>query len=456
MSKKIRYICSECGYVSTGWVGKCPSCDSWGSMEESAIEKNDNTSSVLKRKKTKEELLAIPIKEVKLDRSERWDTGIEELNRVLGGGLIKDSVTMLTARPGAGKSTLLLQVAESLSYRGVSTLYASGEESSSQIKARACRIFSKMPEKLFLISGNSMERVMDEVSRLKPDILILDSVQTFELEEYPQRRGTPTQTLQVTSELVEMCKDRQRSMASFIVGHMTKNNEMAGIRTLEHLVDTVLYLDDAYDGNLRLLRASKNRFGYTGEVGLFKMEEDGLIQVSDPYELFLTRRSKSVIGTAISLQKEGSRFIPIEIEALVSPSYEAYPTRIGDSIGRDRLNTYVAILEEKAGIKLGSHNVIIKAVGGMKIKERSSDLATLVAIASSYGKFNLDSRDAFIAEVGLTGELRRVEGLDRRLSELARLGFRRVFVSAYADLGEYGKLEVFPCKNIKELFSKIK
>ncbi len=459
MASRIRYICSECGHVSTGWVGKCPTCGSWGTMEETLIEKNDKgqSGSGQKRTGTGNTRSALPIKEIKTDTSERWDCGLDELNRVLGGGLIKDSITMLTARPGAGKSTLLLQLAGKLSEKGVKTLYASGEESASQIKDRAIRVFEDMPENLYVLSGNSMDRVSEEVDRLEPDLLILDSIQTFELEDYPQRRGSPTQTLQVTSEIVEMCKDRREAMAAFIVGHMTKANEMAGLRTLEHLVDTVLYLDDAYDGNLRLLRASKNRFGYTGEVGLFRMEERGLDEISDPYELFLTGREKAVSGTAISLQKEGSRLIPIEIESLVSSSSDQYPVRIGDSIARDKLNTFVAILEEKAGFSLARQNVIIKAVGGMKIKERTCDLAVLMAIASSANGFAIGSDGAFLAEVGLTGELKRIEGLDRRLKELARLGFKKAYISAYSDPPKIEGLEIIKCKDIRrllEIFTK--
>lgn len=453
MAERVRYICKECGHVQTGWTGKCPNCGAWASMEESRV--FDVKGSRSKRSGSERER-AIPLSQVVSEPSERMDTGLEELNRVLGGGLIRDSVNMLTARPGAGKSTLLLQVSMNFALQGRDVLYASGEESTGQIKNRAGRLFKELNSHIYLLSTNSMDQVIREISRLHPALLILDSVQTFELEEFGQRQGTPTQTLRVTDQVVQVSKDPSHPMASFIVGHMTKSDEMAGLRTLEHLVDTVLYLDDGGEEGLRLLRATKNRFGYTGEVGLFQMTAEGLMEVRDPYSFFLTKRDKPVTGSAISLQKEGSRFIPVEIEALVSPSYEPYPMRIGDSLRRDQLNTLVAVLEVRAGYRLDQRNIVLKATGGIVIKERVTDLAVLIAIASAADGFPLFATDAFLAEVGLTGELKKAEDGERRIQELSRMGFQRVFVSADFSCENHGPLQVIACQDLSQVLDRIK
>lgn len=426
MTVKTRYQCSSCGHLDLGWSGKCPACGEWGTMEEVAIETGRAAGG---RKKEAAEEQAMPLPEVPLSQADRVDTGIPELNRVLGGGLVPDAVTMLTAKPGAGKSTLLLQVAGRLASRGVRVLYASGEESAPQIRMRAERILRTCPDTVYILSTSSLDAVLSESQRLKPAILIVDSIQTMALAEFAQRPGTPTQTVQCTAAIVSACKQGARPMAAFVVGHVTKDETMAGLRTLEHQVDTVLYLESGYSDELRLLRSTKNRFGYTDEVGLFQMSADGLCDVTNPYDLFLTRRDHPISGAAVSLQKEGSRLIPIEIEALVSPSYEAYPTRIGDSLRRDDLNTLVSILAERAHEPLHDKSVVLKATGGLALREKICDLAILVAVASAAEGWTIDGKDAFCAEVGLTGELKRATEMERRLRELDRLGFRRAFIA---------------------------
>lgn len=426
MTIKTRYQCSACGHLAVGWSGKCPACGEWGTMEEVAVETG---RAVAKRMQDVAEEQAMPLPEVPLSQSDRIDTGLPELNRVLGGGLVPDAVTMLTAKPGAGKSTLLLQVAGKLAARGVRVLYASGEESAPQIRMRAERILRTCSDNVYILSTSSLDAVLSESRRLKPAILIVDSIQTMALAEFAQRPGTPTQTVQCTAAIVSACKQGERPMASFVVGHVTKEETMAGLRTLEHQVDTVLYLESGYSDELRLLRSTKNRFGYTDEVGLFQMSADGLSDVVNPYDLFLTRRDHPISGAAVSLQKEGSRLIPIEIEALVSPSYDAYPTRIGDSLRRDDLNTLVSILAQRAHEPLHDKSVVLKATGGLALREKICDLAILVAIASASGGWPIDGKDAFCAEVGLTGELKRATEMERRLRELDRLGFRRAFIA---------------------------
>lgn len=453
MAKKLRYRCSQCQHEETGWTGKCPACDSWGTMEEIIIDTSKKKNKAGRIPSS--QLEAKPLSQVEINMSQRIDTNMDELNRVLGGGLVKDSVTMLTAKPGAGKSTLLLQLAGQLAEKGIRVLYASGEESSSQIKARALRVLPRVSDSIYILSTNSMDVVINELERIDPQVIFIDSVQTMALDEFSQRQGTPTQTVQVTSALVDICKRPNKARAAFLVGHMTKEDEMAGLRTLEHLVDTVLYLDQGNDENLRMLRSTKNRFGYTGEVGLFQMEENGLNEVKDPYDLFLTKREDQVPGSAISLQKEGSRLIPIEIEALVSDSYGTYPSRIGDSIKRDDLNTLISILEQKANFQLSNKNVVLKATGGLAIQEKVSDLAIIAGIASSDHNKAIPGKTAFLAEVGLTGELKRVSQIERRLRELERIGFETAYVSKNTKIPDLDRLKVFACNTIQEVFNQI-
>lgn len=456
MAKKSQYCCKECGYVSVGWVGRCPYCGSWNSMQEVKIEKEKNKG--LKAGRAADPLEpARPLAKVSLKEIKRIDSEMPELNRVLGGGLVPDSVTMLTARPGAGKSTLLLQLSGNLAKKGFKVLYASGEESSSQIRMRADRILDNLSENLYIMSSSDMDNILHEADRLEIDLLIVDSVQTMALREFSQRPGSPTQTVQVTAAVIEACKSSDRMMAAFLVGHVTKDESMAGLRTLEHQVDTVLYLDTGLSDQLRLLRTSKNRFGYTDEVGLFQMTSSGLIDIDDPYEIFLTRRKKAVAGSAVSLQQEGSRLIPVEVEALVSVSHDPYPMRIGDSISRDKLNTLISILEERAAYNLGNSNVVLKVTGGLALHEKVSELCILAAIASSATNKPLEGEAAFLAEVGLTGELKRASEMPRRLRELARLGFKKAYVATeYKNMGrsDQADIEIIACENLKEVLAK--
>lgn len=456
MAKRHRYVCTVCGHEESGWVGKCPACDSWGTMEETVVDTRMSRSTSLAAGAKRSGDRAKPLPEVEVSATARIDTGMAELDRVLGGGLVPDSVTMLTAQPGAGKSTLLLQVAGKLAEQGIRSLYASGEESTAQIKARALRILPEQSDLIYLISTNSMDQVLAEVRRIKPAVLFVDSVQTLALEALQQRQGTPTQTVQVTAALVDLCKQADQPMAAFLIGHMTKGDEMAGLRTLEHLVDTVIYLDNDGDEALRLLRSTKNRFGYTGEIGLFRMEADGLEELSEPDSFFLTDRAVPVAGSAVALQKEGSRMIPIEIEALVSPSYTLYPNRIAESLRKDTLNTLISILEEKAGCNLSSKNVVIKATGGLSISEKSCDLATIVAIASALRHAAVPPKTAFLAEVGLTGELKAVRELERRIVELSRLGFETVYITDQTRLSKrFDRIRTVGCHTLNEVLEKI-
>lgn len=428
MKKGTIYICSNCNYESAGYMGKCPECNSWSTLVETVVEKKKGSKGVSRPLKKK---TLLRLKEVKSENSNRIVTNLKEFNRVMGGGVVKDSVTILSAKPGAGKSTLLLQVANELSSNNYKVLYASGEESESQIKSRADRIIKNIDSKLWVVSDNSMDNILDFIEEIDPDFIIVDSIQTFILDEFPSSRaGSPTQTMECAHALVKIAKNSTRPRAVFLVGQMTKEDELAGVRALEHLVDTVLIIEGESGEELRTLLTTKNRYGSTGEMGFFNMTEEGMISIDNPSEYFMTQREdSSVSGSALTVVREGTRPIILEIESLVSPSFTPYPSRIGECIRREHLNTLVSILEERGGIKLFDKNVVIKTTGGIKLKEQASNLAAIMSVASSVFQKGISNDIVFISDVGLTGELKRVPSLESRLREVDRMGFKRAYIS---------------------------
>lgn len=430
MSKaKSVYICSECGYESSGYLGKCPNCNNWGTIKESLIQNIDKRSSLKIKVNFKK---ASQLSQVKTSSEDRVNTGIKEFDRVMGGGIVKDSVTILSAVPGAGKSTLLLQVANKLGLLGHKVLYASGEESENQIKNRANRIIDDLTDNLWVISDNSMDSVVNLVEEVEPKIIIVDSIQTFTLSEYStSRAGSPTQTMECANTLVNIAKNSEDPKIVIMVGQMTKENEIAGVRALEHLVDTVLLIDGESSEELRSLIARKNRYGSTGEMGFFKMTEKGMESIDNPSEYFMTERKKDelVSGSALSTVKEGTRSIVLEIESLVSQSFTPYPARISECLSREQLNTLVSILEQRAGYRLYDKNIVVKTTGGIKLNEQASNLTVLMSIVSSIEDKGINNDTAFIADVGLTGELKPIPSLEQRLRELDRMGFKRAYIS---------------------------
>ena len=448
---KRAFECKNCGHVQNVWAGQCPECGKWGTLIEKTVKKQSQ--------KQKNEPITIDddksarlLSDIKIDESERIRSSFDEFDRAIGGGLVKDSVSILTARPGAGKSTLLLQLSSSFAKSGKKVMYISGEESESQIKSRADRIIGNISENIWILSTNSMDLALREIKKKDADIIILDSIQTFSLAEFDNKQGSPTQSVECANKCVEMAKNPEKKRAFLMVGHMNKTGEMSGLRTLEHLVDTVLILDGENEEDLRMLTASKNRFGPTGEVGLFSMQEEGLIEISNPSEYFITERDESIEGSAISVMKEGTRLLEVEIESLVSKSFMPYPQRIGDSLRKDELNTLISILQERAGINLFDENVIIKATGGLKLREQSVNLAIMVSIASSYLKKPIDEKTVFIAEVGLTGELKKVPQIKQGIKELERLGYKKCFVARNSvDESEFAGIKVIQRANIRQV-----
>lgn len=443
---KKAYQCTNCGHSQGVWAGQCPSCKKWGSLVEVVVKEEKNQNIIFEENKAKK------LKSIEVNKDLRIKSSYKEFDRVMGDGLIRDSVSILTARPGAGKSTLLLQLSKSYADIGLKVLYVSGEESESQIKSRADRIMAKLPENVWILSTNSMDQAISEIKKIDADIVFLDSIQTFSLREFDNKQGSPTQTIEVANKAVEIAKDPKKKRAIIMIGHMTKANEMAGLRTLEHLVDTVLILDGESDEDLRVLTTSKNRFGRTGEIGLFSMTEDGLLEISNPSQYFISQRDNDVEGSAIAVTKEASRLLEVEIESLVSKSFLPYPQRIGDSLRKDELNTLISILQERAGLNLFDYNVIIKTTGGLKLSEPSVNLAIMVSIASSFLKKSVSDKTVFIAEVGLTGELKKVPQIRQRLKELERLGYEKCFIAKNSlDISEFKSLKVIELANIREV-----
>lgn len=454
---KIIYRCSKCGNESIRWMGKCTECNSWNSFEEVVLSSKSKGSKI--GQATRDRATPVKLSTVDLDESQRIVTSLDEFNRVLGGGIVRDSITILTARPGAGKSTLLLEISNDIAKKGYRVLYASGEESETQIRNRANRIIDEIPEDIWILSDNSMDNVLKSIEEINPDLIIIDSIQTFSLAEFDSRAGSPIQTIETASALVDIAKNRARPRAVIMVGHMTKANEMAGLRTLEHLVDTVLYLEGESEEELRTLMATKNRFGRTGEIGLFSMVEEGMIPIDSPSEYFITKRDEGIMasGSALSVIKEGSRLIVVEVESLVSHSFTPYPARIGECLRRDQLSTLISILEQRGDISLYDKNVVIKTTGGLKLSEQSVNLAIIMSIVSSVLNRPIPNDMVFIAEVGLTGELKRVPSLEARIKELDRMGFKRVYIpKGGLKLKEKtGTIEIVELRTLREVIKHI-
>lgn len=451
MKTKMVYRCSSCMSESPKWSAKCLQCGSFGTIEEFEVSKKSTTGGGGKVISSTSKVSIRRLKDIQTNNSHRIVSSLNEFNRVMGGGIVRDSVSIITAKPGAGKSTLLLQIANDLGSKGYKVLYATGEESDSQIKSRADRILKNMSDNIWVLPDNSMNSVLSHVEEIDPDLIIVDSIQTFTLEEYfPSRAGSPTQTMECANAMVKLAKNAKRPRAIILVGQMNKNEEMAGLRSLEHLVDTVLVIEGENEETLRELQSTKNRFGGTGEMGFFSMTEEGLVSIDNPSEYFMTVRGEhdKVSGSALTVVREGTRPIILEIESLVSTSFMPYPTRIGEGLRRDHLNILVSILEQRAKFNLLNKNVVIKTTGGLKVKENAINLAILMSIVSSFSEKPIPSSYVFIADVGLTGELKKVPSTEQRIRELDRMGFEKAYIAP----GTFSRKVVF--ENIKVVEKK--
>ncbi|GAA2107258.1 DNA repair protein RadA [Microlunatus panaciterrae] len=420
-SVKPTYHCTECGWTTVRWVGRCGECQTWGSVVEHGAPKLTSVKSSVPMSK------AIPIGQVDADAATRTLTGVGELDRVLGDGLVPGAVVLLAGEPGVGKSTLLLEVAARWAKAGRKTLYVTGEESAAQVRLRAGRT-DALADQLYLAAENDLSTVLGHIEEVAPSLMVLDSVQTVGTAEADGSPGGVTQVREVTGALVRVAK--RRGMAVVIVGHVTKDGSIAGPRMLEHLVDVVLAFEGDRHSGFRMVRATKNRFGPADEVGCFEMGEHGIVEVPDPSGLFTSRHDEPVPGTCVTVTMEGRRPLLAELQALVAPSPLQSPRRTTHGVDSSRLAMVLAVLERRARIPLYNRDVYVSTVGGAKVNDPSADLAQAVAVASAALNTGVLGRVIAIGEVGLAGELRRVPGTDRRLSEAARLGFDTALVPA--------------------------
>ncbi|EOD00639.1 DNA repair protein RadA [Caldisalinibacter kiritimatiensis] len=419
---KTKFICQECGYENPKWLGRCPSCGEWNTFVEEVYMKDKKGVNVsTKAGKSRIERLI----DVKVEEEERISTSIEELNRVLGGGIVKGSLVLVGGDPGIGKSTLLIQTANNISKKGLKVLYVSGEESAKQIKLRADRLGVKAGE-LYIIAETNIEVVRSVVEELNPDILIIDSIQTVYNPNITSAPGSVSQVREITSILMTLTKTRH--MATFIVGHVTKQGAIAGPRVLEHMVDTVLYFEGERHHTYRVLRAVKNRFGSTNEIGIFEMRDIGLIEVKNPSEMLLSGRPMNASGNVVVSSIEGTRPMLIEIQALVSYTAFGMPRRVATGIDYNRVVLLMAVLEKKAGLQLQNVDTYVNVTGGIQIKEPAADLGIACAIASSFKEVEIDSKTVVMGEIGLTGELRTISFIEKRITEASKLGFETAII----------------------------
>ena len=444
---KTYWYCRECGCQSSSWLGRCPECGSFGTFEEEVVKSGvqpQRGSTTLEGSQPKR------LMEVTYDETARMETHSAEFDRVLGGGLVPGSLLLLGGEPGIGKSTLLLQTA--LAIKGRKVLYVSGEESEQQIKMRADRIGSPSAD-LYVVSETMTQRIFEHVDSVQPELLIVDSIQTVITGDVDSPAGSVSQIRQCTTEFQHYAK--RTGVPVLLVGHITKDGTLAGPKVMEHIVDAVLQFEGDRNYGFRILRAAKNRFGSTAEIGIFEMQEGGLHEVTNPSEYLLARREENLSGAAVAATLEGVRPMFVEVQALVSSAVYGTPQRNAGGFDTRRMNMLLAVLEKRCGFKLGAKDVFLNLAGGMRIGDPAMDLAVCCAILSSNVDMAISPRDCFAAELGLGGEVRPVRGVEQRVAEADRLGFERIFVSKYAvralDRKRFG-LQIVPVGMVDEAF----
>jgi DNA repair protein RadA/Sms len=458
---KIEYKCSNCNHTTPKLQGKCFQCGNFGTYEEVMVGNtaSKSASAVMgSRKGLSSNKKPVKLNTVKVEKNNRIVTNNPELNRVLGGGIVRDSVNVLTAPPGSGKSTLLIELANSLANDGYVVLYASGEESDTQIKGRADRVCKgTISDNLYVVAETSMTKIEMYIEEINPTIIIVDSIQAVYLEDIASRPGTPTQVNECTFKLTEIAKNKEKPRACILVGQMTKEDELAGSRTFEHAVDAVLYLEGERNEPLRTLVSTKNRFGDTSEVGIFSMTEEGLLPIENPSEFFVTKREHPVAGSALTMTKEGTRNIVVEIESLVSKSYYGFPSRMTNGIKKELLQILVEILEQRGGLSCNEKNVTVMVAGGLKLTEPSVNLGIIMSIVSSVYNRAIPEGSVFVGEVGLTGEIKKVPNIEGRIKEVDRMGFKKIYIpkGSLKNPVETKKVEVIEVRTLHETISAI-
>jgi len=438
------FVCNECGYESSKWLGKCPSCGSWNSFFEEKVIDTKKTASGSNKPRAEVQKL----NEVVKKKTNRIKTNVEELDRVLGGGFVEGSLVLLGGEPGIGKSTLILQICNSLQMDDP-ILYVSGEESADQIKIRADRLGTTRDNILFL-SETDIDNVEVALENTGAKFVIIDSIQTMYSDEITSAPGSVSQVREITARIMKMCK--MTGITTIIIGHVTKDGNIAGPRVLEHMVDTVLYLEGERYFSYRILRGVKNRFGSTNEIGMFEMEDKGLVEVKNPSELLISEREGNPTGSVIVVSIEGTRALALELQALATPTIFGLPRRNASGIDYNRLTLLMAVLEKRASMNFSSQDVYINLVGGIKVSEPALDLGIVIAAASSFKNVSIPDDVAVIGEVGLTGEVRSVGLIDRRIKEVEKLGYKKVIIpeSNKKLLKEKYRLDIIGVRNIIE------
>ena len=444
--QKTLYVCQACGYEVAKWLGRCPSCSEWNSFVE---EFHNPIRATVGAQTLKPTLLS----DIDLTDDQRYKTGIKEFDMVLGGGIVKGSLVLIGGDPGIGKSTLLLQLCQSVDST-VKVLYVSGEESVRQIKMRANRL-GVISNNVYMISETNLDIISGVIENLKPDMVIIDSIQTVYRSEITSAPGSVSQVREATSKLMEIAKTN--GIAIMIVGHVTKEGAIAGPRVLEHMVDTVLYFEGERHLSFRLLRAVKNRFGSTNEMGVFEMKDVGLVEVANPSELFLSGRPQNVPGSVIVCIMEGSRPMLVEVQALAAQTTFGMPRRMATGIDYNRVVMLMAVLEKKVGLHLQNYDAYINVIGGIKITETSADLGVAVAIASSFKNNEISNDIIVLGEVGLTGEVRSISQIEKRIIEAQKLGFKTCIIpkANLKGIGKFDGINVIGVDTVSEALNTI-
>jgi DNA repair protein RadA/Sms len=447
MPKSItKYVCQNCGYTSLKWIGKCPECDSWNSFVEEIV--HTDKRKPLSKSGTKADLKMqslSKVSDIDVKEDKRTTTGIAELDRVLGGGIVAGSVVLVGGDPGIGKSTLMVQLADKVKDKVI--IYVSGEESQKQIKLR-CERLGFVNDDFYILTETNLEIIAAVVERIEPDIVIIDSIQTIYRNELESSPGSISQLRECTSGIIQIAK--AKSISFFLIGHITKEGMIAGPKVLEHMVDTVLQFEGERTHAYRILRAIKNRFGSTNEIGVFEMTGTGLLEIKNPSQLFLSQRSSGISGSSVSASIEGTRPILVEVQALVSSSGYSVPQRTATGFDYKRLAILIAVLEKKIGLHLSKYDVFLNIAGGIKIEEPSIDLAAAMSICSSFKDSPIDPEMLILGEIGLSGEIRTISFIDRRIQEAAKLGFKKIVLpkSNIKGFKKNGILEYIPVENI--------
>jgi DNA repair protein RadA/Sms len=441
MKKGTVFVCQNCGFEIPRWLGQCPSCKSWGSLVEEVV-----TQKKLGKEK-RESGKAYKLSELKSNVEMRTTTGFEELNRVLGGGIVKGSLTLIGGDPGIGKSTLIMQVGNYVASKGESVLYVSAEESAEQLKLRAERL-GVNTQNFYVLPEVALENILESAEKLSPPLLVIDSIQTIYKSELSSAPGSVGQVRECTADLMRFAKEQ--GIATFIVGHVTKFGAIAGPKTLEHIVDTVLYFEGDRFQQYRILRTTKNRFGSTNEIGIFEMTEAGLTEVSNPSQFFLAGRAEAISGSVVVSTLQGSRPVLIEVQALATPTFYSIPQRVCTGFDFRRLAMLLCIIERRGGIQTSNQDVFLNIVGGLKIEEPAADLGVVMSVISSIRNKPIAQDTAIVGEVGLGGEIRSVAQINNRIKEAVRIGFRRmVMPNQKVDEKKQG-IELLACRSIQE------